>query len=364
MTRRLSRRGLLIIAVGAGAVVVLAALLIAITTAGSTRKVTLRGVYLLEGSSVIGPSTNCHGTGAYNYARPGLIVTIADATGHVVGVTVLKSTGDDNALSEWAQRYVAVDSTDTAKTWIDELHHEDANGAPWVSCPMLFTVAVPKRPLYKVTIDPAAAALDYHFTDVQKEKMVVGFIAGSYNSNGSPPAATVSPPSTTPVTAPPSTNTLPAGIVPLVKLLPDDVLAASGCSAFSPPVPLTGMVTDLSCTGDRGLPGSMIFGYQFDGRADYVAGLAAFNRAKGFDPATATPNCPAPAGATGQVTWNNQLYPTRNDQIIECFTLVDNTLGYLWTIPTQLAFVEAESGPTTTFSQLDTWWTDHAGPFN
>jgi len=93
-----------------------------------------------------------------------------------------------------------------------------------------------------------------------------------------------------------------------------------------------------------------------------------YNRAKDFDPTTATADCPPPADATGQDTWNSQLYPSRGDQIIECFTQSSaNTAAvpsYIWTIPTQFAFVEAVGGPTTTFSQLDSWWTNDAGPFN
>ncbi len=317
---------------------------------------------------MIGRSTNCHGINAYDYVRPGLTVTIADARGHVLGTTTIRSTGNDKGLTEWAQRWAAV-TKDPPFAVVDLFHAADANN-DIASCPMLFTVAVPKRPLYTVTVGPDA--LDYQLTAVQEDRMVIGLIVGSPNSNGALSPTTDSPPTTTAVTSPPSTtppaNPAPAGIVPLVKLLPDDLPVASGCSPASPPVPLSGSVTDLYCTGDRGLPGSMIYAYQFDSQADYVAGLAAYNRAKGFDPIAAGPNCPPPASAVGQQTWNNQVYPTRRDQILECFTQSGtNTPAvptYIWTIPTQLAFVEAVSGPTTAFSELDTWWTNNAGPFN
>jgi len=352
---------------------VAAAVLIAVTTARTTQKVTLRGAYYLEGgsTSVSGRSTNCHGTNAHDYVRPGLAVTIADARGHVLATTTLRSTGNDKGLTEWAQRWAAV-TKDPAFALVDLFHAADANNEI-DSCPMLFTVAVPKRPLYNVTVGPDA--LDYQLTAVQEARMVVGLIVGSPNSNGAVSPATDSPPpttTTTGVTSPPSTtppaNPVPAGVVPLVKLLPDDLPVASGCSPASPPVPLSGSVTDLYCTGDPGLPGSTIYAYQFDSQADYVAGLAAYNRAKGFDPTAASPNCPPPDSAVGEQTWDNQLYQTRGDQILECFTQSGTNTPtvptYIWTIPTQLAFVEAVSGPTTTFSQLDTWWTNNAGPFN
>jgi len=192
-------------------------------------------------------------------------------------------------------------------------------------------------------------------------------LAGATTTPLTSPLSTT-PPSTTPPSTTPPSSPLPAGIVRLVKLLPDDLPVASGCSPASPPAPLPGSVSEIACTGDSGLPASTIYAYQFDGRADYVAGLAAYNRAKNFDPTTASPSCPPPTSAVGQQTWNNQLYPTRNDQILECFTQsgtdTPTTPTYIWTIPTQFVFVEAVSGPTTTFNQLDTWWTNHAGPFN
>jgi len=166
---------------------------------------------------------------------------------------------------------------------------------------------------------------------------------------------------TTPTTTTPNPGT---GRVALGKLLPNDV-AGSTCGNAPPGQTVQGMIATVHCV-DSGLAGGNIFGYQFDNAADLTAGLALLNNNLGFDRAGATSSCP-PSGAAGLVTWDSDKYPTRNDQVIECF-LSASPAGrvptYVWTIPSQDAFMDAVTTGGTSFGQLDTWWTDHAGPFS
>jgi hypothetical protein len=322
------------------AVIVVAASVTAVVVSGhgsSTAKQRVSGVMSLYDSGVAAAGCDTSNS-VYSDIAKGTHVSITNETGKVVGFADL-----DAPVSLGAGE-----------------------------CDFVWQAAgVGRAKLYRVTISDRGS-VSYTYAEMVANDWNVSTQVGSAGT-GAPPPATNPPPKTTPVTSPPSTtppaNNVPAGIVPLSELLPDDLAVASGCAPAPPPAPLPSSVSDLSCTGDRGLPGSTIYAYQFDSHADYVAGLAAYNRAKAVDLTTATPNCPPPAGAIGQVTWNNQLYPTRNDQVIECFTQSSTDTSptmptYIWTIPTRYAFVEAVGSPSTTFTQLDTWWTNNAGPFN
>jgi len=189
---------------------------------------------------------------------------------------------------------------------------------------------------------------------------------------------TTEPPTTAPPTTEAGTTTQPlfggngtSGFVDITQLLPGDVSAGSDCQAIAQsdlPDGLVGETTALSCqdTGnsdnnDPGIPGGNIFGYQFDNSADFISSLQAFNNDEGFSPTASDVghDCPPASGYDGgQVGWHNDNYQGE----LECYTDKVNGPVYIWTIPAQNAIISAVGTSSETASQLDSWWTNFAGP--
>ncbi|HXQ18440.1 MAG TPA: hypothetical protein VN781_02320 [Acidimicrobiales bacterium] len=154
----------------------------------------------------------------------------------------------------------------------------------------------------------------------------------------------------------------------LRRLLPND---ARGCTTkVSTIKTLQGLSSVLGC--NESTINGVVFAYQFDSSVDYQASLTAFNKGESFDPSTAAATCPPKqAGGDGVTSWHSKLYPSLPGQRLECFSVSQNGSAnspqqptYIWTAPSENAIFQAVGGTDTSMSTLDTWWTNHAGPFN
>jgi len=170
------------------------------------------------------------------------------------------------------------------------------------------------------------------------------------------PATTVPAPATT---APPT----PAGVVALSQLLPSDVTASNCTQDQSPPKGLIGLASALICSPAH-LPGGQVFAFQFDNPTDYAASLTAFNTFKGFDPTNAGSTCPPGTNPQDSTGWHNNAFPAMDGQILECLSVgtTDSQPDYIWTYPTENAIMDAQAAAATSFTALDSWWTQDAPP--
>jgi hypothetical protein len=167
----------------------------------------------------------------------------------------------------------------------------------------------------------------------------------------------------TPTPTAPATPTIASNLTPLVQLLPSDITdTTTECQPQSLPLPFSapGLVTATKCA-DPGLTGSEVFGFQTDSRADYQKTWENYNKWLGFDPSSAGTACP-PAGSQpqGVTEWKpkSQAQYQRN-QVLECGTLNSGSASqvvYIWSFPSQDAFIVMQGAHSTTFSQIDTWW--------
>jgi hypothetical protein len=183
-----------------------------------------------------------------------------------------------------------------------------------------------------------------------------------------PPVTTTVPPVVT-TTVPPVATTiapLPAGVL-LGTLMPDQVgtdgINVNDCGPISPPG-FEGIYKSLDCQDLPGTDGWALQGFQFDNTAAYRASFAAVNTDLDFDAATAGASCP-PGGnlVQGQHTWwTENVWPVATGQVLECMFAVNGDATYLWTLPSEQAFFVLFGDKTTTFAQLQTWWTDHGNP--
>jgi hypothetical protein len=182
-------------------------------------------------------------------------------------------------------------------------------------------------------------------------------------------SARPTPKPTLPTTPAPTGPRLAAGVAPLVQLLPggiDD--PATQCQNDPPPYAfdLQGRVAALVCT-DPALPkGSQVFGYQLDSQAYYEATWQSFNKVIGFTGANPGPNCPPAKGGAGTVPMHAPWFPPRSGQVLECL-MVQNGNGplqpvYIWTLPSEDAFLLAVGPPNSSFAALDAWFTSASMP--
>jgi hypothetical protein len=103
----------------------------------------------------------------------------------------------------------------------------------------------------------------------------------------------------------------------------------------------------------------VIWGYQFDSRADYLAGFRHIDSFTSFDPSSAGQSCPAARGREGSVSWHarsNPTYRARPGQTLECF--IDNKRPLLiWTMPTQhVFFIAQDQAQRSTERTVINWW--------
>jgi hypothetical protein len=167
---------------------------------------------------------------------------------------------------------------------------------------------------------------------------------------------------THPQTALPSAS-LPPGVAPLTQLLPSDLSdPETQCHAYTPPFHVPGLVRSLTCI-DHGLPGGDIFAYQANSPANYQTALQNFNIHSPFYVSSAGSTCPPAGGkqAEGIAFWHDYYYPLRAGQIVEC-QWAGNKPTYIWTFPTEDAFIVAAGA--TTFSALGSWFTKNGLPLS
>jgi hypothetical protein len=212
--------------------------------------------------------------------------------------------------------------------------------------------------------------------------LVVAAVAGiapfsKSSSTGTASSTGSAKPTQTPVASRPArpatptqspTPTLAAGVTPLVNLLPQDIAdPTTQCSAVKKPSwSSPGLVSGLSCD-DPNLPKGGVSAYQLDNRADYNTTWQNFNTWSSFDESTAGSNCPpSGSGAQGLTPWNSQGgFPSMQGQVLECWTGSNAAPIYVWTLPSQDAFIIAVGADGSSFKALDNWWkSSNSSPAN
>lgn len=145
-------------------------------------------------------------------------------------------------------------------------------------------------------------------------------------------------------------------------------LSTRKCVSVSPlPKGLVGVKGALACLTVPGYRGWELFGYKFSNATAYSKSFQAYDSDKGFDSSTAKSTCPSSGTASGETGWHSQVYPARNDQVLQCLfveftgTTVHHAV-YIWTVPSQNAFFEMVAAPAATGAKLETWWENDGGP--
>jgi hypothetical protein len=169
-------------------------------------------------------------------------------------------------------------------------------------------------------------------------------------------------PSTTPAVIHSSTSpagpSLAAGVKPLKVLLPTDIADATTECSTQTDIPWTnpGLVRALDCTAPD-LPGGDIFGYQTDNSTDFGKAWANYNSWAKFGKSSAAA-CPPPSGQSqaGPIEWNNNGFPSRAGQVLECFTASKGEGVYVWTYPTENTFIIVQAPKGWSWAQLHQWW--------
>ncbi len=204
--------------------------------------------------------------------------------------------------------------------------------------------------------------------------LIVALLAGGvFNSPKATPTPTPKPPASThPATPTPKPTSTGTGLASLTSLLPQDIDdPATQCKPQSAPFNWTmpGLVQALTCT-DPGLPSGYVYAYQVKTAADYQTSWANYNKWWGFTTSSAGANCPPgnSTSAQGITAWHDNFFPARTGQVLECeWVGTGSTLNepaYTWTFPTENAFIVGQGAANSTFSALDTWWTNNASPLS
>jgi hypothetical protein len=174
---------------------------------------------------------------------------------------------------------------------------------------------------------------------------------------------------TTSPTPTPTGPQLAAGVAPLVELLPGDIDdPATQCQNDPPPYgfDMPGRVQALVCT-DPGLPkGSQVFAYQLDSPADFEATWQSYNKLLGFTGADLSPTCPPASGQAGTTPMHAQFFPPRAGQLLECKMVSAGNSPpqpvYIWTLPSEDAFIAAVGPPNSSFAPLKAWFASSSMP--
>lgn len=178
--------------------------------------------------------------------------------------------------------------------------------------------------------------------------------SGSSSPPVSPTAQATTP---TDSPAPPSTS----GVESLNTIMHPVGLAAVGSDCIA--AKLFGLkaatLTASTFCGKTAFAHVVVWGYQFDSRADYVAGFNHINSFTGFSPSSAGSTCPASSGGEGSTGWHaisNPRYKSRTGQTLECF--IDNGEPLLiWTMPTQdTFFIGQQQQKVSDETNLVNWW--------
>lgn len=168
--------------------------------------------------------------------------------------------------------------------------------------------------------------------------------------------------------SPTTSASLAAGVVPLTQLLPGGIAdPTTDCKTLTPPFNWTnpGLIQALQCT-DPNLSGGQIYAYQMNSSANYLAAWQNFNKWWGFNISNAGPNCP-PSGSSSEGTygWNARDFKARSGQVLECGTVGSGSSAapaYAYAMPTEDAFFVAQGANGSSFSTLNTWWSNSSMP--
>jgi hypothetical protein len=108
------------------------------------------------------------------------------------------------------------------------------------------------------------------------------------------------------------------------------------------------------------MPNGQIFGYQMDSTADYNQAWANYNTWANFT-ASNSLTCPPASGSSeaGPGEWSGPRFSARAGQVLECFSS-DSGPVYVWTYPTENAFIIAQPDKSWTYSKLETWWENNS----
>jgi hypothetical protein len=164
---------------------------------------------------------------------------------------------------------------------------------------------------------------------------------------------------------------LAAGVAPLIQLMPSDVNPVNCKTAQKPQWSNPGLVKGLACYDSAlGNSGDSVFAYQMNSSDNYKSSWSNFNTWWGIKPPSGS-GCPPSSGQTqGSVPWDDTgsagggYFPTTSGQVLECGLLgtKGNEPTYAWAFPTEDAYIIAIGDPGTTFSAMDTWWTNNSDP--
>jgi hypothetical protein len=178
-------------------------------------------------------------------------------------------------------------------------------------------------------------------------------------------AASSSPPVTSPTPTPPPSTTPPVvngSVEPLKTIMNPVGLTPVGTScirAITNGLRASTLIGRTFCSKTTA-KNTIVWGYQFDNRADYLAGFAHINSYTGFKASGASSTCPPVGGATdGSTGWHansNPKYKQRPGQDLECY--YDNSKPILvWTMPTQhVVFVSEIKIKGASLTPLVNWW--------
>ena len=185
-------------------------------------------------------------------------------------------------------------------------------------------------------------------------------------------SATASPSSALSVSESPNPgDSLAAGVLPLLLLLPTDITdPASQCSPYEPPYAwqMPGLVRALVCNAP-GLPNGEVYAFQMNSYDSFQLSWANFNSWWGFDVSQAGRSCPPDGGSRqGAHSFGNSVFPPRAGQVLECQAVSGSTGGgssapaYAWALPSEDAFFVAQGADGSSFTALNSWWTTSSLP--
>jgi hypothetical protein len=196
--------------------------------------------------------------------------------------------------------------------------------------------------------------------------LAIAATASTFPFSGNKPTPTPSPAVTSPRPHPTTPTPKPsphlaANVLPLSKVMPGDLQDISTECHAQQDILWTnpGLVQSLQCQ-DPNLAAGQVFGYQMDSTKDYLQAWSNYNSWAKFGTSD-TLDCPPDGGNSqgGPGDWWDKAYPKRDGQVLECFSS-DSGPVYVWTYPTEDAFIVAQPPKSWTFAKLETWWNDNA----
>jgi hypothetical protein len=121
------------------------------------------------------------------------------------------------------------------------------------------------------------------------------------------------------------------------------------------------LTSNLTCSHTNGTK-ILLYAYQFDSRADFVAGYNHINKFVLFTPSKASSSCPQPStntegGITGWHANSNPKYKDGNGQKLECYSSKTHEPVLVWTMPTMnVVFIAQDQQSGATQTTIVNWW--------